>query len=143
MTGPQEIMRFTKTLTYWRDDFDFRVMNERNLDYSYVVSRDGYNEKARDMVRIKANQVLLFLEILQASLECERTHYKDVFSTLEKKGVAIPDVARIRKGIIGEFVALSDSIGQPSDVQGLVNAVEGRRDEIREYLCEAYRAARA
>jgi hypothetical protein len=85
---------------------DFRVSN----DYAYLVAHDPhlYHQKAAQMITIKIRQVVLFLDVLEASLAAEKTAFPKVFVELtDFQGVRLPNLDDIRRGILNEISSLA------------------------------------
>lgn len=121
------------------EEFSFDILDRQRLDYTYVVeTHQEYVEKAIEMVKVKAKQVLLFLEILDRALFWEQHVYSDVFERLAARRVEIPSVSDIRNSVVHELLLLNPNIGNRVDLSAVANYVVSRRDEIDKELGKAY-----
>jgi len=93
------------------------------------------------MIGLKARQVLLFLELLEASLQCERRKYTDVFDALERQYVIIPDVKSVRRGVIEELDKLNARLGYFMNVQNIRQYARDRREDVTEEMRCIYEIA--
>ncbi|NTU59035.1 MAG: hypothetical protein HGB00_09005 [Chlorobiaceae bacterium] len=110
-----------------------------NVDYGYIMEPvSEYCPKAKQMIKKKALQVLLLLEVLEISFECEMLKYETVFKSLSGQGVKMPDINAIKNGVRGELVALVRSQGEFISIKKLFSAIKGRRNSIMEYIYESY-----
>jgi hypothetical protein len=122
-----------------KDVFDFECQDSQGLDYSYVVSQwDEYAEKAHAMVRIKARQVLFFLEILEHSLTLEQEVFSDVFASLVRREIALPDVRATAQRVQTELGWVSRHFREPLNIDGLQAEVADRSEQIRDELESMY-----
>ncbi|MBI4454753.1 MAG: hypothetical protein HY644_02520 [Acidobacteria bacterium] len=122
------------------EEFDF---DRHRLDYHYVAVTDEaeYGKAAREMIRLKARQVLVFLEVLESSLEIETELYSGVFQHLRLLNVDIPNVSKIRLSVIRELNALNAAQRRPFMTVELVRrAAHELRPKINDWLQEAYAA---
>ncbi|MGB7060750.1 MAG: hypothetical protein WBF13_00170, partial [Candidatus Zixiibacteriota bacterium] len=125
------------------DEFDYELLDSRNVDYTYLVKEQSeYALKKVEMINRKAQQVLLFLDILESSLECERDAYQSVFDALEARYVEIPNVSRIKDRILEELRILNNSIGGRLDIDAARTLVSSKRDITLQHLKLAYAVQR-
>lgn len=98
------------------DDYNLQIPNiiaskfsyQDSVDYAYIVlPPDKYTEAARKIITIKAEQVLLFIELLATSYEFEEMIYPQVFHRLNLHGVNV-DVDNIRTNVGNELRKLGD-----------------------------------
>ena len=123
-----------------QQEFDYGVLDLKNIDYGYIVAQGReYAEGVVGMLRIKARQVLLFLEVLQAALSCEVKYRAPVFDRLHRQRIKLPDVDEIRNSVLGDLVALNKYLDRPlDDIAELKGWVESRRDEVRSEVDAAF-----
>jgi hypothetical protein len=118
-------------------------LQNTSLDYGYFgLPPSQYTEKAREMIKAKASQVLFFLEVLEISLKCEEEKYSRAFLRVKRVlGSAFPDVSRIKSGIEKELERLNANPVMRGllSVQAIRQAVERKRGAIRDELRKAYR----
>ena len=123
-----------------RDEFVY----QGGSDYSYLVSPDSeYARLAREMITVKARQVMLFLECLELSLEQERSIYGPVFDRLERDEIELPDLGNMRARIEGELRSLNRVYkGDLLDVEKLKQVCSEQRPIIETQLAEAYQCGK-
>lgn len=116
------------------DHFDY------TMDYSYILNKDSdaYWSGAKAMIKKKALQVLLFLIVLEISLDLERELYSSAFARLEKKGVVVPKVSKIRARIVSELRAVSRKHGRFIDVKAVIKQAKEMEEDIRGDLENVY-----
>jgi hypothetical protein len=123
-------------VVYTQYDFD-----EHTPHYGYVTAaQTEYVERSRQMIRLKAKQVLLFLEILNISYQWEELFYQPVFDRLRKEHIELPSVEGIRKSVLEELCTLSASLGDFIDVEACERCAKVQRAAIEEDLYAAYAA---
>jgi hypothetical protein len=102
------------------DDFELPIPNilysefkyDDALIYSYIAAPYAeYSEKVWKMIRFKARQVLIFIELLDVSYIYEDLMYPEVYSRLRALGIEI-NVAKMRQGVKLELERLSDRHNQ-------------------------------
>lgn len=109
------------------------------IDYSYVLLDDRqYYEIGKAMIRIKAHQVMYFLEVLRVALEQEKRIYSDVFERFQGDGVVVPNVDRIIEGVYQEFEALNKWKEGLIRIERLKQEVRLNRAVIQEFVKRAY-----
>jgi hypothetical protein len=114
------------------------------VDYSYLCgSPTDYRDKFGEMIRLKAKQVFLFLDVLATSLECEKVRFSSAFQELESLGIALPDLAPIRKNIYGELRQLMERHSGTLNVEDIDHQARELRGEIEQALRAAYLQASA
>ena len=107
-------------------------------DYGYIVLPPRvYTDQARAMIQRKAKQVLLFVEVLNCALACEKKRYASVFERLRAEKVVMPTVTVIRDGVEEELRALNARYNLLS-LPLLREYVSARCGDIRGSLEEAY-----
>lgn len=120
-----------------RDDFLFL---DSTPDYSYVTASTNkeYWHGAKQMINLKAHQVVLFLNTLKAALEIERELHSSIFKRLEIDGVYPPDIKIMRDNVVEEIRLLSSRHDSFVDVKTLVEHAAERDSEIYEQLFDMY-----
>ncbi|MCG8096882.1 MAG: hypothetical protein JAZ17_25205 [Candidatus Thiodiazotropha endolucinida] len=92
----------------WLREFSY----EKGLDYGYFAEpNDSYMHKRTRMVKMKAKQVFLFLNILEYALNIEEVKYPDMFHNLRKSGFETPDFERIKdvvEGSVSRILSYND-----------------------------------
>lgn len=77
-------------------------------NYGYIVKDSPeYEETMAKMIKMKARQVIIFLKVVEVSLKFERQMFPSVFEILQRDGVRIPDVQRIRINVVRELEKLN------------------------------------
>lgn len=124
------------------DDFaypEFRdaAFDEELLDYNYIARTPSeYSSAVRRMVRLKASQVILFLEILDIALEIEKDLYGAVFNRLGN--ITLPDVHSIREGVHEELESLGSVIRGVIQLSDLSDHAAALRPRIESDLLSVY-----
>lgn len=121
-----------------KDDFAFVP----GLHYGYLVADAAeYGEQTARMVRYKANQVFLFLELLEGALQAERIRYPRMFDHLDSVGFRAPDFEKIRGDlehdivqILGKYRKHEARADLAREVQGLRQKARTRMDGVRNTL---------
>jgi hypothetical protein len=114
--------------------FDYPI-----VDYGYIMeSVADYSPKAKQMIKKKALEVMLILEVLEISFECEQVKYAAVFKSLLAQKVSLPDVALIKDNVRKELVALVRSQGDFINLKKLFMAIDAKRNSIMEFFYDAY-----
>jgi hypothetical protein len=112
------------------------------IDYSYFgLPPFEYRDKAKEMIHIKAAQVLFFLEILDVSLRCEERRYSVVFQRLQRSlGSSFPNVSKIRQGVERELERLGSNPVTAGllSITALRQAIEKKRTLLIAELKNAY-----
>jgi hypothetical protein len=121
-------------------EFSFDRQDKVGLDYSYVVSENEYQEKANQMIAVKARQVLFFLDVLRHSLALERELFPGPFRRLAERDVRIPCVENIQRSVTNELAALNPRMRRILNVTELEEAVARKSNEVRAQLEAAYLA---
>lgn len=120
----------------------FSIERFHRLNYSYLVEGSNeYQARTIEMVRLKAEQILLFLTVLEKSLKWERKYFEGVFDHLDKRNVELPDISAIRKSIIEELRLLNSSLQNRVDLVAIGRRVSGLESEIDNQLMVAYSIA--
>lgn len=112
------------------------------LHYGYLVANAAeYGEQTAKMVRYKASQVFLLLELLEGALQAERVRYPRMFGQLDNVGFKAPDFQKIRDDleravvqILGTHRKLEARADIAREVQGLRHSARTRMDSVREAL---------
>jgi hypothetical protein len=111
------------------------------VDYGYLVSHPSlYSRKARDLVRAKVRQVLIFLEILRASLECEKRVYSKAIAHLEGTGMTLPNIAHIDVHVRNDMVKILDLLGLQIEDSFSAGFQKDLRNKLGAELPSAYDA---
>lgn len=107
-------------------------------DYSYIGLQPGqYGELAAQMIKIKAKQVLLFLEVLEEALKIEKEKYRDCFETLKEQNINIPSVKIIRSNVIEELKSLNSRY-QFINLDAVLAEVSSIKEKIQSFMLKAY-----
>jgi GTPase SAR1 family protein len=112
--------------------FDFSILDNAKIDYSYLIDPYQYTEKSKIMIEIKTRQVLLFLKILEISYTIERQIYSSVFNNLDKLGTTIPTVDTIRCNILTELNSLNSHFNSFLNIELIISQVNQLSDRIKE-----------
>jgi len=114
-------------------------------DYSYLVQNTQYIQRAGQMIRRKAMQVLLFLEILETAWKEEFRIYAPVFQALAQVGVAPPNFQKIRADLtegLGKleniFSHWNTNVGTMHEFQAFISTAKG---EAQSSIRGAYRVS--
>lgn len=77
----------------------FSFQNQ-NLDYSYITEQLSSGE---ELINLKAKQVIIFIDVLEATLKCEMKLHKSCFDSLKELDVEIPSVNKMRESLLNEI----------------------------------------
>ncbi len=116
-------------------------MDINQPDYGYLIkTQPDYGTDAALMVCIKADQVLYFLDALEASLELEKSIYPKVFDKLKKEGVVVPSINNIRGTVndsLGKLRRYLSNIPAPTTIE---RQHESMSASIKQQMQDAYNA---
>ncbi len=118
----------------WEDPFDVSPS-----DYAYLVKgTKSYAEEGKAMINKKAKQVLVFLKVLEISLELEQLNYEKVYTALlSEEGFMLPNVNLIREKVLQELRNLQvDNLDRIQEEIGRVS------DALRYELTAAFEAVK-
>ncbi len=104
--------------------------------YGYLVEsgREHINH-TKEMIRHKARQVLVFLEILRHSLAIEQEIYSKAFARLKEVAPeTIPNVSQIRQSILDELVRINASSDNFLDVNKYSSEAQSKTEAIMTQL---------
>ncbi|MBL9084519.1 MAG: hypothetical protein JNK76_22140 [Planctomycetales bacterium] len=117
----------------------FQEFHYPSADYSYLVAEgDAFRDGLVEMVDVKSRQVLLFLEVLDAALACEKACYPAVFERLSLESFQFPRVDTIVSEVAGEVEALNSAHSLGIDLRKVTQLREELRSDIRRELSSAY-----
>lgn len=120
--------------------FRYDRMDRIPLNYAYVTQpvEAEYARLGAEMIRVKTEQVLLFVEILAQSLELERDLFADAFEALSRRSVGLPDMTQLRASIDSELQVVTNFFHGALDLPAVVGVVERQRQPIWQDLVRAY-----
>ena len=115
-------------------------MYKDGKDYGYIVDTISteYWKKSKYMINRKSMLVLLFLEVLEISLDLEMKIYDKVFERLYDEGVEMPKLSSLKEKIIEELKSISKAHENFLDFEKISNLVNIRRNEIENSLLNLY-----
>jgi hypothetical protein len=114
-----------------REDFSYAKCQ---FDYSYIIEPwPEFGIRAKEMIRLKARQVLLFLQVLESALRMEQQRYIAVFRRLTQEKVVLPNVSAWTNEVRQELAAL-----HVSQRDSIFAYAASRRADIDEQLRKIY-----
>lgn len=117
----------------------FEEFNYPQADYSYLVLEgEPFRRAFVEMMDVKARQVMVFLELLDVALACERRVYHAVFERLTLESFQFPKLQGIRAEVRGEIEAVNSVHSLGMNLGKIENHCREVRARLERDLAEAY-----